>query len=42
MSDDEVLAMAEVEMTAVQSNRLSTLLDKQRESDLSHDERPEL
>ncbi len=42
MSDDEVLAMAELEMTAVQSNRLSTLLDKQREGELISDERPEL
>ena len=42
LSDEEVLAMCALEMTAVQSNRLSTLLDKQREGELSSDERPEL
>ena len=42
ISDEEVLTMCGLEMTAVQSNRLSTLLDKQREGELSSDERPEL
>ena len=42
MSDEEVLAMCELEMTAVHSSRLSTLLDKQREGEISSDERPEL
>lgn len=42
LSDEEILAMCELEMTAVQSNRLSTLLDKQREGEISSDERPEL
>ena len=42
MSDEDVLAMCELEMTAVQSNRLGTLLDKQREGELTSDERPEL
>jgi len=42
LSDKEVLALSELEMTAEQSDRLSLLLERQREGEITSDERPEL
>lgn len=42
LSDPELMRLAQAQMTHEQNSRLSDLLDKQRESQLSDDERPEL
>lgn len=42
LSDKEVLALSELQMAADQSQRLSVLLAKQRERELTDDEKPEL
>ena len=42
LSDEEVLALCEVEMDQAQGQRLSRLLEKQREGALSDEERREL
>jgi len=42
LSDQEVLALSEVQMEPAQGRRLGELLEKQREGELADDERPEL
>lgn len=42
LSDKDVLALSELQMAADQSQRLSVLLTKQREQELTDDEKPEL
>lgn len=42
LSNEEVLALAKAQMEAVQGQRLSALLEKQREDMLTENERPEL
>ena len=42
LSDRDVLALSELQMAVDQSRRLSVLLAKQREQELTDDERPEL
>jgi hypothetical protein len=42
LSDQEVLAICDLQMDARQSERLSELLKRQREGELNDDERPEL
>jgi len=42
LPDEEVLALSQVQMTLSQGQRLSELLEKQRESALTESERPEL
>ena len=42
LSDEDVLALSKAQMRQVQGRRLSELLEKQRESDLTESERSEL
>lgn len=42
LSDEEVLALSQVQMKPLQGQRLSELLEKQREGALTENERPEL
>lgn len=42
LSDQEVLALSEVQMEPAQGRRLGELLEKQREGELADDECPEL
>jgi len=42
LSDQEVLALSEVQMEPAQGRRFGELLEKQREGKLADDERPEL
>ncbi len=42
LSDDDVLALSKAQMRPAQGRRLSELLEKQREGELTGSERPEL
>jgi len=42
LSDQEVLALSKVQMEPAQGRRFGELLEKQREGELTDDERPEL
>ncbi|HRQ13601.1 MAG TPA: hypothetical protein PK205_09875 [Promineifilum sp.] len=42
MTDAQVIALTELQLSAVEDERLSELLDKQQAGDLTDDERPDL